>query len=64
MIHTWEENGEWYWDDAEDHGGFDRNVPCGPFLSRDATIADAAEVFGPDVLVQDGKPGRYDDGMS
>jgi hypothetical protein len=59
MIHVWEEKGEWFWDDAEDHGGFDRNVPSGPFASRDEAIQDANEIFG-DAEVVDGKPDRYE----
>lgn len=64
MIHVWydehhEDGPGWFWDDAEDHGGFDRNVSCGPFASRDEAIQDANEIFG-NAEVIDGKPERYE----
>ena len=61
-IHVWEENGEWFWDDADDHGGFDRNVPCGPFPAKHAAIADANTISpnAPVRLVINYKPPRYE----
>ena len=63
-IHVWEEDRGWYWDDAEDPGGSDRNVPCGPFADRDEAIRDAEQCFRHSVTVSEGKPTRYeaDDG--
>jgi hypothetical protein len=59
-IHVWHEDGRFFWDDAEDHGGFDRNVPCGPFPSRESAIEDAQQLFPANVHVFDFKPPRYD----
>src|ERR1700722_11594390 len=36
----------WYWDDAEDHGGFDRVSPQGPFNGFDDAKADAVSNLG------------------
>jgi hypothetical protein len=60
-VHIWEENGEWYWDDAEDHGGFDRCVPSGPFPNRLAAIIAADPQHG-DIEIREGKPPHYDGG--
>lgn len=35
----------WLWDDAEDHGGFDRVSPKGPFASEQEAKQDAADFF-------------------
>ena len=56
-IHIWYNDG-WYWDDAEDHGGYDRNTPCGPFNARRLAIADAEEVATIEEIIE-GKPTRY-----
>lgn len=45
-IHVWSDGGAFYWDDAEDHGGFDRNSPTGPFHDEARAIEDAAACFG------------------
>jgi hypothetical protein len=61
-IHLWEEDLLWFWDDAEDHGGFDRNVATGPFASDIAALADAQACMGSeDLEVISGKPPRYTD---
>jgi hypothetical protein len=57
-VHIWEESDGFYWDDAEDHGGYDRNVPCGPFSSEERAVLDACSVC--DLIeIIDGKPWRY-----
>lgn len=60
-ICLWEnQRGLWYWDDAEDHGGFDAISPMGPFDSRRAAMADAQHMFGQCVVAwQDGEPSHY-----
>lgn len=63
-AHVWHETNDdqetgYFWDDAEDHGGFDRNVPCGPFETRELAIQDAKAVFTDGLTVLDGKPFRY-----
>lgn len=45
-IHVWNDRGAYFWDDAEDHGGFDRNSPTGPFHDEASAIDDAASCFG------------------
>lgn len=61
-IHIFQLQGKpgFYWDDAEDHGGFDRNVPCGPFPNRMVAQADAAVCCGA-ITVEDTDlpPARY-----
>jgi hypothetical protein len=46
-IHVWHDSEAkgWLWDDAEDHGGYDRCVPCGPFASEDDAERDALTVM-------------------
>jgi hypothetical protein len=44
-VCIWHEPNGWFWDVAEDHGGFDRCVAEGPFPSEDAALADAVGVF-------------------
>ena len=65
QAHIWTEGdgarAAYFWDDAEDHGGFDRNSPTGPFGSYDETLHDAQSVFGSDVEIIDGKPPRNGD---
>lgn len=60
-AHIWFENDCYFWDDAEDHGGFDRNVPTGPFDTRERAVADARVVFGQGVDLVEGRPPRYDE---
>jgi hypothetical protein len=50
-----------FWDDAEDHGGFDRNTPCGPFEKREQAVQDATKCFGQEPTIIEGKPERYED---
>jgi len=57
-VHLWSDDDGHYWDDSEDHGGFDRNVPSGPFDTREAATQDAKELFG-NITIVDGKPSRY-----
>lgn len=59
-VHVWTEGGEYFWDDSEDHGGFDRNVPSGPFTSYGDAVSDAKEIW-PVVKVEPYKPARYED---
>ena len=35
----------YFWDDSEDHGGFDRCVPSGPFETQGAAITDAESII-------------------
>jgi len=58
-VYMWQEETKFFWDDAEDHGGFDRNVPCGPFDSRKEAIIDVASLFRVKPEVIEGKPERY-----
>lgn len=60
-IHVWHIDGEgWFWDDAEDHGGYDRCVPCGPFRARIDALKDAESICGV-YDVEDGPPLHYPD---
>lgn len=54
----WWDRGGWYWDDAEDHGGFDRASPNGPCGSKCEAQADAENLLGPCTWF-DGTPGHY-----
>ena len=63
-AYVWHETNDdqetgYFWDDAEDHGGFDRNVPCGPFDTHDLAVQDAIECFRETPTVLEGKPHRY-----
>ncbi len=51
----------WWWDDVEDHGGYDRNVACGPFESREAAEASARALCDDwaNAEAVDGEPWRY-----
>lgn len=64
-IHIWQEDGDWYWDDAEDHGGFDRCVPSGPFATETNAYLDASSLFGSAIDEDDvhygSKPTHYPD---
>ena len=55
----WCEQSQWFWDDAEDHGGFDRISPQGPFYSMDSARADAIARFPFPIEFKDGKPEHY-----
>ena len=62
QAHIWHEEGHeegYFWDDAEDHGGFDRNVPCGPFATYELALKDAKVLFPDELTVLEGKPHRY-----
>lgn len=61
QAHIWHEKEGYFWDDAEDHGGFDRNVPSGPFATHELAVQDATECFGETPAILDGKPFRYGD---
>ena len=68
-IYLWNDDGNWYWDDAEDHGGFDRNVPSGPFDAELAALEDAASSFNTpasefDEIIKDEQPPRYEKSVS
>ena len=63
-VHIWpsEQGTFWFWDTAEDSGGFDRLVPTGPFQSRQLCIRDVREAFfdtGQPITLLEGKPERY-----
>jgi hypothetical protein len=63
-VHIWpsEQGTFWFWDTAEDSGGFGYTVPTGPFTSRQLCIKDAREVFldiGQPITLLEGKPARY-----
>jgi hypothetical protein len=58
-IHVWQGSGGFLWDDAEDHGGFDSNVPCGPFPEYLECVQDAEMVYRGKVTVVAGQPERY-----
>lgn len=51
----------WYWDDSEDHGGFDRISPMGPHDTETAAEADARAMF-PGCAIEAGPPLHYRDG--
>ncbi len=51
----------WYWDDSEDHGGFDRISPMGPHDTEAAAEADARDLF-PGCAIEAGPPLHYRDG--
>ena len=54
------DKGGFAWDDAEDHGGFDRVSPQGYFHTRAAAMQDAREAFPNDSIeFEDGKPEHY-----
>jgi hypothetical protein len=59
-IALWLDNGDWYYDDAEDHG-FGPNLPVGGFLTEAAAKADALALFNPSksVVWEDGPPLHY-----
>ena len=62
-IHVWKTDKGWMWDDAEDHGGYDRNIPCGPFPQRQNAIDDAAKCGNVTIEeVIEGEPLRYSEG--
>lgn len=45
-INLWfKENLGYFWDDSEDHGGFDRCIPNGPHSSVKVCLQDAANCF-------------------
>jgi hypothetical protein len=47
-VHIWHDSARqgWLWDDAEDHGGYDRCIPCGPFHSQGEAWRDANDGMG------------------
>lgn len=58
-VCIWFENEAWWWDDAEDHGGFDRVSPQGPHYSMDFARADAIRRLPFAIEFRDGKPTHY-----
>lgn len=60
-IHTWQDNDKWFWDDAENHGGFDACVPSGPFDTEDGALKDAADCFGSEIdeIITGEMPSHY-----
>lgn len=59
-VAVWNEGESFFWDDAEDHGGFDRISPNGPFADRESAKADAVTAYG-SVKVEAGPPDHYAD---
>lgn len=58
-VCVWPRNsGLWFWDDAEDHGGFDRISPMGPFHSREDAVADVRAIWTC-AEIADGYPDHY-----
>lgn len=59
---VWHTEAGWVWDDSEDHGGFDRCVPMGPFNTEEAAMLDGKNTF-PDnpVSFRRSKPDHYED---
>jgi hypothetical protein len=57
----WEEDDGHYWDDAEDHGGYDRISPIGPFTNWMDAYYDLCKTF-PDKWagIHFRKPYHYD----
>ena len=49
----------WYWDDSEDHGGFDRISPNGPHPTAEAAKRDAQKTFNATVTMIGGQPNHY-----
>lgn len=65
-IHIWRIGNVCYWDDAENHGGFDACVPSGPYKNKLDALLDACSVFGMDMdsfdaIHYDSKPSHYPD---
>lgn len=63
-IHIWQEDDGCYWDDAENHGGFDAAVQMGPFKTKLVALLDACSVFSIDMdsfaaIHYDSKPSHY-----
>lgn len=58
IVCVWNEGGKWFWDDSEDHGGFDRISPMGPFETERAAREDA-RAFSPTCSFEGGKPLHY-----
>lgn len=59
-VCVWHTDTGWLWDDAEDHGGFDRISPQGPHASRADAEADARARFaGQAVEIVDQEPAHY-----
>lgn len=61
ILCVWEESTGWYWDDSEDHGGFDRISPMGPHASASAAQDDARICFADDTLqfIDGARPAHY-----
>ena len=56
----WHESGKgWFWDDSEDHGGFDRISPNGPFEDCLTAMDNAQETFNQSIEFLDEKPYYY-----
>lgn len=50
----------WYWDDSEDHGGYDRISPMGPYEDVTTVLGDASSVFeDTDVVFTMNMPDHY-----
>lgn len=52
----------WYWDDSEDHGGFDRISPDGPHKTEQ-DARESARWFSPECEIEAGPPLHYVDAM-
>lgn len=59
-IKVWSSRLGWRWDDAEDHGGFDRISPSKGFVGSDDAVEDARATFKDSiVVVENGTPDHY-----
>lgn len=59
---VWYADTGWVWDDSEDHGGFDRCVPRGPFDTEEEAMLDAKSTFPKNaVSFRRSKPDHYHD---
>ena len=60
-AYVWQEDDSWYWDDAENHGGFDACVPTGPFTTKSNALNDIIYVLGDSIddIVIGEKPTHY-----
>lgn len=63
MFNVWfsKSEGGFVYDWFEDSGGFDRCVPCGPFVTQDEAIKEAREVYGMEVGINFHAPLHYED---
>ena len=61
QIAVWFEPDGWYWDDAEDHGGYDRISPNGPYASKVEAAKNAEFCYGGQIeIVYGQRPDYYE----